>query len=140
MANNYKGRTLLLEIFDSGAYKKIGGINTKSISRDNPVADATSSSTPTTSNETEACFTGFGTLTINGSGLLDSRSSSTVLAYKTFVTIAQSSSPVANLRFSDAQETWSGNFIITTFEKSAEENGLIEFSATFQNEGEITYS
>ena len=46
MANNYKGRELLLEIFDGGVYKILGGITTKSITRDNPVADATSSSTP----------------------------------------------------------------------------------------------
>ena len=140
MSNNIKGRDLALEIYDSGAWKYIGGINTKSISRDNPVAEATSSSTPSTSNETESCFTGFGTLTINGSGLLDTRSSATLLAYKTFSAIAQSNNPVANLRFSDAQESWAGNFNITSFEKSAEINGLIEFSATFQNEGAITYA
>ena len=109
MANNYKGRTLLLEIYDSGTgtYKKLGGINTKSISRDNPVADATSASTPTTSNETEACFTGFCTLTINGSGLIDTRTNSTVYGYKPFAQIVHSSNPVANMRFTDSEETFS---------------------------------
>lgn len=140
MSNNLKGRTLLLEIFDSGVYKILGGITTKSLSRDNPVSDATSSSTPDTSNETEACFNGFGTLTINGNGLVDTRSSATLLAYKIFSAITQSSNPVANLRFRDSQESWAGNFLITSFEKSAEINGLVEFSASFQNEGEITYA
>ena len=129
-----------MEIFEGGSYIALGGINTKSINRDNPVADATSSSTPTTSNETEACFTGFGTLTINGSGLVDTRSSATLQAYKNFSSVANSSSPVANLRFRDSQESWAGNFIITSFEKSAEINGLVEFTAAFQNEGEITYT
>lgn len=139
MSNNIKGRLLLLEIFDGGVYKKIGGFKTKSISRDNPVEDATSSSTPDSSNETEACFTGYGTLTIDGNGAIDTRSSATVSAYKTLSSLANSNNPVANLRFSDSLEQWFGNFLITSFEKSADEIGLIQFSAAFQNEGEITY-
>ena len=140
MSNNAKGRDLLLEIFDSGVYKILGGITTKGKTRDNPVADGTSSSTPDTSNETEACFTGFATETISGSGLIDTRVSATLLAYKVFEAIAHSSNPVANLRFRDAQSSSSGNYIITSFEKTADINGLIEFTASFQNEGEITYT
>jgi len=140
MSNTIKGRALLLELFDAGVFKIIGGFNARSINRDNPVADATSASTPDTSNETEACFTGFGTLTINGSGVVDTRSDATHLAYKTLATIANSSNPVATLRFRDSEDSWSGPFIITTFEKSADINDLVNFTAAFQNEGEITYT
>lgn len=140
MSNNVKGRTLLLEIFDGGVFKRIGGIKTKSINRDNPVAETTSSSTPTTSNETESCFTGFGTLAISGSGFVDTRADASIAAYKVLSALANSNNPVANLRFSDAIESWTGNFNITSFEKSAEETDVIAFSASFQNEGEITYA
>lgn len=140
MSNNIKGRQLILELFDAGVYKVIGGFNARSINRDNPVADGTSASTPATSNETEACFTGFGTLTINGSGVIDTRSGALLLAYKTLATIANSSNPVVNLRFRDTEDSWAGNFIITTFEKSGDINDLINFTASFQNEGEITYA
>ena len=140
MSNNAKGRDLLLEIFDNGVFKIIGGLTTKGKTRDNPVADATSSSTPDTSNETEACFTGFATETINGSGLVDSRVTSELLAYKVLEAIAHSSDPVANLRFRDAQSSSIGNYLITSFEKTADINGLIEFTISLQNEGEITYA
>jgi len=140
MANTIKGRDLLLEIFDNGEFKKIGGINAKSITRDNPVSDVTSSSTPDASNETEAAFTGFGTLTIEGSGVVDTRFDASHIAYKIFSAIAQSSDPVANLRFRDSEESWAGNFIISNFSKNADVNDLVNFSASFQNEGQITYT
>lgn len=140
MANNIKGRDLLLKVHDGASYIILGGIKDASISRDNPVADATSASTPSTSNETEACFTGFGTLTINGSGLIDTRSDATHMAYKVFANKVNSSNPVANLQFVDSQESYTGNFLITSFEKSASVTDLIAFTATFQNEGVITYA
>ena len=140
MANNIKGRNLLLEIFDDGKFKKIGGLNAKSISRDNPTADVTSSSTPDASNETEAAFTGFGTLTIEGSGVVDSRFDDSHVAYKVFSAIANSSDPVANLRFTDSQESWVGNFIISNFSKNADANDMVNFSSSFENEGQVTYT
>jgi len=140
MANNLKGRTQLLEIYEGSAWKVIGGFKSKSGSRDNPVADGTSSSTPTTSNETEACFTGFSTMTIEGSGVVDIRSSATLQAYKTLASTAHSSSPSVTLRFSNSLESINGPFLITSFEVTAEETDLINFSASFQNEGELTYA
>jgi len=140
MSNNLKGRTLLLEIFDSGVWKKIGGVKTKSNSRDNPVADATSSSTPGSSNETEACFTGFATETIEASGIPDTRSGAALLAYKVLASLAHNAVPVATLRFSNALEQISGDWIITNWESSGEETDLVAFSCSFQNEGELSYS
>jgi len=140
MSNNIKGRLFLLEIHDGADYITLGGINTRSLNRSNPVADATSSSTPTASNETEACYTGYSTVTINGSGLIDTRSSASLMAFKVFSTIMNSSNPVANLRLSNTLETYSGNFIATEYDQSGEQAGLIEFTTTFQNEGIIAYA
>ena len=82
MANNYQGRLLLLEWYDStaAAFKKIGGVNTRDLTRDNPVSDGTSQSTD--GNETESCYVGYSTVSLSGSGVVDSRSSVTVAAYK----------------------------------------------------------
>jgi len=140
MANNIKGRTLLLEIWDSSSWKLLGGVQTKTMSRDNPVADATSSSTPSTSNETESCFTGFATETIEASGKIDTRSDSGLSAYKFAAAIAHSNAPEVTLRFSNSLETINGPFLITSWEVNSEENGLVDFSASFQNAGELTYA
>lgn len=140
MSNNIQGKLFLLEIFEGGSYIAMGGLNTKDFTIDNPVADATSSSTPSSSNFTEACHTGYSTMTLNGSGLIDTRSSATLQAYKNFVNIALSSTKVANLRLTDTISSYSGNFLITSFGESAEQNALIAFTAAFQNEGIISYT
>lgn len=136
--NNIQGRTLLLEIFDGGVFKVIGGINTKEFTRDNPVSDATSQST--TGNETESEYVGFSTVTLSGSGLVDKRSSGTLIAYKTLATIANSSDPSARFRLSDELESHDGTFQITSFGKTADEQDLINFSISLQNQGVVTYS
>lgn len=136
--NNIQGRTLLLEIFDGGVFKVIGGINTKEFTRDNPVSDATSQST--TGNETEAEYVGYSTVTLSGSGLVDKRSSASLIAYKTLATIANSSDPTARFRLSDELESHDGTFNITSFGKTAEEQDLINFSISLQNSGVVTYS
>lgn len=138
MANNIQGRTLLLEIFDGGVFKEVGGINTKEFTRDNPVADGTSQST--TGNETEACYVGYSTVTLSGSGVVDTRSSATLLAYKTLATIANSSDPTARFRLSDAEESHDGTFNITSFGKTADQQDIVNFSISLQNSGVVTYS
>ena len=138
--NTIKGRDLLLEILD-GTYKVIGGVRTKEISRDNPVSDVTNQATGAGGgNETEAAYNGYSTVTINGNGVVDTRSDANIAAYKLLASIANSATPVASLRFSDAEESYTGDFLITTFGKTSEENGIVEFSASFQNQGTITYA
>lgn len=136
--NNIQGRTLLLEIFDGGAFKVIGGINTKEFTRDNPVSDATSQST--TGNETESEYVGYSTVTLSGSGVVDKRSGAALIAYKTLATIANSSDPSARFRLSDELESHDGTFQITSFGKTADEQDLINFSISLQNQGVVTYS
>lgn len=138
MANNLQGRTLLLEIFDGGVFKEIGGINTKEFTRDNPVSDSTSQST--TGNETESEYVGYSTVTLSGAGVVDKRSSGTLIAYKTLATIANSSDPSARFRLSDENESHDGTFNITSFGKTGEEQDLVQFSISLQNQGVVTYS
>lgn len=136
--NNIQGRTLLLEIFDGGVFKEIGGINTKEFTRDNPVSDTTSQST--TGNETESEYVGYSTVTLSGSGVVDKRSGAALIAYKTLATIANSSDPTARFRLSDELETHDGTFNITSFGKTADEQDIVNFSISLQNSGVVTYS
>ena len=138
MANNLQGRTLILEIFDGGDFKLIGGINTKDFTRDNPVSDSTSQST--TGNETESEYVGYSTVTLSGSGLVDKRSSGTLIAYKTLSTIANSSDPQARFRLSDELESYDGTFNITSWGKTTDEQDLVNFSMSLQNAGVVTYT
>lgn len=136
--NNIQGRTLLLEIFDGGVFKEIGGINTKEFTRDNPISDTTSQST--TGNETESEYVGYSTVTLSGSGVVDKRSGAALIAYKTLATIANSSDPTARFRLSDELETHDGTFNITSFGKTADEQDIVNFSISLQNSGVVTYS
>lgn len=136
--NNIKGRDLLLEIFTGGAYKTIGGIRTKDFTRDNPVSDTTSQSS--TGGETEAAFNGYSTVTLSGNGTVDIRDSASVMGYKALAAIANSSDPSATFRLSDSQETHEGEFLITSFGKNSEQNGIVEFSIALQNCGIVSYS
>jgi len=136
--NNIQGRTLLLEIFDGGVFKEIGGINTREFTRDNPVSNTTSQST--TGNETESEYVGYSTVTLSGAGMVDKRSSGTLIAYKTLATIANSSDPSARFRLSDELESHDGTFNITSFGKTAEEEDMVQFSISLQNQGVVTYS
>ena len=138
MGNNIQGRTLLLEIYDGGVFKEIGGINTKEFTRDNPVSDVTNQAT--TGNETEALYVGYSTVTLSGSGVVDKRSGAALIAYKTLATIANSSDPTARFRLTDELETHDGTFNITSFGKTADEQDVINFSISLQNSGVVTYS
>lgn len=137
-SNNIKGRDLLIEILVSGVYKTIGGIKTKDFTRDNPVQDSTSQSS--SGNETEAAYTGYATVTLSGNGIVDIRDSSSLMGYKALSTIANSATPVISARLSDSQETHQGDFLITSFGKSGEQTGMLEFSIALQNCSTITYS
>jgi len=139
-ANNIQGRTLLLQISDDAGstWKDVGGISTKEFNRDNPITDVTSQSTP--GNETEACYNGYSTVTLNGSGKADTRDDVDTMGYKAFSAIANSSTPSALMRLADSEETYEGTFLITSFGKTSEQNGIVEFSAALQNESAITFT
>jgi predicted secreted protein len=139
--NNIQGKAMLLELStDAGiTWKRIGGIQSKGITRDNPVSDSTSQST--LGIDTESEFTGYGTVTIEGSGTVDTRVSdgtNDLVAFVELMSIAYSASPEALLRISDLSETIEGTFNITNMQKNAEQTDLVKFSMSAQNKGVVT--
>lgn len=140
--SQYKGRTLLLEMWDADettpAYKPLGGIKTKDFTRDNPVADTTGQQT--TDGETEAAYTGYSTVSLSGNGVVDSTEDTTIASYKQLTAIANSTDPKVKFRLSDAIETYEGEFLITSFGKSAEQTDMIQFTISLQNAGTVTHT
>lgn len=135
--NTIQGRLLLLEILDNGVFKIAGGIKTKNFSRSNPVSDVTNQNS--LGGETEAAYNGYSTVTLNGNGTADTRQSATAASYKQLAVIANSTDPSATFRLSDPQESYTGEFLITEFGKTAEQNGQVEFSIAMQNKGVVAY-
>jgi len=144
MANNtFKGRTFTISTSDDDGltFTLLGGIKTKDFTRDNPVSDSTNQATGIDGGgETESAFNGYSTLTFSGNGTWDTRASATLLSSKQFSAIANSLDPRVYLKIEDADESYEGEFNITSFGKSSEENGLLEFSASFQNAGTIAFA
>lgn len=146
MVNSIKGRNLVLSLSedDGTTWEVIGGIATKEVQRDNPVSDMTNQATDAGGgNETEAAYNGYGTVTINGSGTVDTRTSATLAASKKLAATANQLAgvePVLLLKFADSDETYEGNFIITSYAKTSEENGLLNFNVSFQNEGIVAFT
>ena len=136
--NQHKGRTLLLQWFDGSNHIDIGGIKTKEFTRENPVADTTSQATA--GNETESAYMGYSTVTLTGSGVVDKRETASLASYKQLSAIANSSDPCDSFRLTDGTETYTGEFNITSFSKTAEQTDLIQFSISLQNAGTITFS
>jgi TP901-1 family phage major tail protein len=142
--NVQKGRDFILEIFndvESGtglfAWQKVGGIRTKDFNADNPVTDTTSQSSE--GDYTESQFTGYSTVTFNGSGVVDARSSDAVSAYKLLEQKAMTAGRCARFRLIDAYGVLEGVFNITTFSKNAEQQGLTEFTFAAQSASQVNY-
>lgn len=140
MGNSTKGRDMILSVSedDGVTWLPVAGIRTKEFTRENPVADSTNQAT--TGNETESCFTGYGTVTMSGSGTIDTRETG-LYPYRSLATVANSGDPVIMCQLIDALgETYEGTFNITSFGKSTEQNALVEFSIALQNESAITFT
>ena len=143
-ANNEKGRDFILQLFDditdpiAGKWRSIGGIRTKDFSIDNPVSDTTSQST--LGEFTESQFNGYSTVTFNGNGTVDKRYSDEILAYSVLEQICMTGNRCARLRLVDSISTVEGIFTITTFSKSAEQQGLVEFTLAAQSTADVSYS
>lgn len=139
MSNCKKGRDMVLAVSTDGGttYNPAAGIRTKSLSRENPVTDTTNQAD--VGNETGSCYTGYSTVTMSGEGVYDSRVTD-LYAYGDLADAANSANPVIDAELTGPQgETYTGMFTITTFEITAEQNGVVEFSISLQNEGTVTY-
>jgi len=140
MSNANKGRDLVLAVStDAGvSFDPVAGIRTKQLTRENPIADTTNQAD--TGNETGACYTGYSTVTLSGNGVHDTRVTN-LFTYIQLATIANSADPVILAQLIDSTgETYQGNFLITSFEKTSDQNGIVEFSIALQNEGAVAYT
>ncbi len=62
-------------------------------------------------------------------------------AYVDLAETANSTTPVILAEFLGANgESYKGNWLITSFAKTGEQNGVVEFTIALQNEGVITYT
>ena len=141
--NHYEGKQLLLEYSsDAGTtWKRVGGIMSKGITRDNPVSDTTSQSTIGV--DTESQFAGYGTVTLEGSGVVDTRTSdgsNDLATFKELSALAYGATPEGFFRISDPDEQFEGEFNITSLQKNAEQTALVNFSISLQNKGTVTYT
>lgn len=140
MSDAEKGRDYVLGVsVDAGvSFQPIAGIRTKEFTRENPISETTNQAD--TGNETSSCYTGYSTVTIAGSGKMDKRTSG-LYAYKDLATVANSSNPVILAQLIDSTgETYQGDFNITSFGKTGEQNDTVEFSIALQNEGVIAFT
>ena len=140
MGNQTKGRDLVLSVSVDGGttFNPIAGIRTKEYTRENPISDTTNQAD--TGQETGAAYTGYSTVTLSGNGVVDTRTAS-LYAYKALAAAAHSSTVVLLCKLADALgEEMEGNFLISSFGKNSEQNGIVEFSIAMQNEGSIAYT
>jgi predicted secreted protein len=140
--NTEKGKTYLLSRSDdSGStFLTVGGVRAKSSNGDNPVTDTTSQST--VGDIAEASNDGYETVTLNCSGVMDTRTNSgAVSPSSTLEANAHSGDRTDYLKLEAADGSgWKGLFNITNFSKNAEQQGQVEFSATFQACEGVTFT
>ncbi len=143
-ANVEKGRDFVLQVFDeitdpgSPSWRVVGGIRSKDWNTDNPVTDTTSQSTE--GDFTESQWNGYSTVTLNGSGVVDKRYSDEVMAYAILEQLAMTGNRCARIRLVDQFSTIEGVFTITTFSKSGEQQGLVEYTMAAQSTADVSYS
>lgn len=140
MSDTEQGRDLILGVsVDAGvSFLPIAGIRTKEFTRENPIDDVTSQSD--TGLETAAAFTGYGTVTLSGSGKMD-KTITTVYEYKDLAAAANSATPELLCQLIDSTgETYEGTFLITSFGKTSEQQGIVEFNIALQNKGEVDFT
>jgi len=139
--NAIKGQDLVLSVsVDAGVtFLPCAGIKTRDLTRENPVADNTNQAT--TGNETASCPTGYGTVTMSGSGAADTTGTAGVYPLRNLIAAANSADPSLLMRLQNADlGSYEGSFNITSCGVNSEENGLVEFSIALQNAGVITFT
>ncbi|MCK5614632.1 hypothetical protein KAR91_72880 [Candidatus Pacearchaeota archaeon] len=137
-----KGNQGVLLIRNAGdtAWLVIGGVTSRSMTVDNPVEPVTSSTT--VGDYQEAEYTGFSQMTMNVSGVVDSRTGHTVnvggvnytvAPTKTLSIAATTGNRSDKFMLVNPYMTADGCFTITTYEDSGDTPGLLNFSATLQS-------
>jgi len=141
--NNRQGREFKFQTTLNGGnnWNDIGGIASKEFVRERAISDTTSQSTP--GNETEACDHGYMSASATFSGKVDKRSGVGLDDYKALSLVANSSPPQDYFRMTDgmddAGETFEGYFLITSFGKTTDQNGIVEYSVSLINTTDLYY-
>lgn len=140
MGNSIKGRDYLLEVSTDGGsnFNPVAGIKTREVTRENPVVETTNQAD--TGNESSSGYSGYGTVTVSGQGVVDTRVAG-LYPYKDLAEVAYSSDPTLLCRLSDSTgETFEGLFTITSFAKTGEQQGVVEFNIALQNQEAIAFT
>lgn len=126
------------------AWEIIGGVKDRGISFDNPVEDITSSST--TVNYSESEWTGYSNVTMNISGVADTRTGVTdpetgltIVGSERLVTLATSGNRCGKFQMLnvDTGGYVEGEFNITSFSKNGSTPGLLNFDSTLQSASDV---
>jgi len=126
-------------------WQVIGGVQSRDNTTDNPVEETTSSSTP--GDNTESEYTGYSTDNISVSGVADNRTGTTVTINNVDYTVAPITrmDQLANtgnrcnkFKLIYPYKEKEGVYNITSYGDSGDTPGLLNFTATLQNKGEIT--
>ena len=146
-SNVTKGReaVLLAKNATNTAWEIIGGVNSRDATTDNPVEETTSSSTPGSNTESE--WTGYSTENISVSGVADNRTGTTktingvdyiVAAITRLDQLAHTGNRCGEFKLIYPTKETEGFYNITSYGDSGDTPGLLNFTATLQNKGEIT--
>lgn len=128
--NDINGKDYVLEYFDpaTATYKKIGGINNRDMSMDNPTVDVTSQST--SGDISENSYAGYSDFNINGSGIADTRNDAGIAGYKLFSEACMTGDREVTLRLSDPFTTHTADFVVSNYAVTGEERGKVTFTMT----------
>ena len=146
-ANVTKGNeaVLLAKNATNTAWEILGGIQSRDSTTDNPVEEITSSSTPGSNTESE--WTGYSTDNISISGIADNRTGATktingveytVAAVTRLDQLANTGNRCGEFKIVYPLKEKEGFYNITSYGDSGDTPGLLNFTATLQNKGEIT--
>lgn len=144
--NVTKGNQLVLLVRDDGdtVWEVVGGVKTRGFTFDNPVEDVTSSSTTTSFSEAE--FTGYSQATLNISGVADKRTGVTdpisgfnIVGSGRLLAIASSGERCGKFKLLNVETSGfvEGEFNVTSYSKTGDTPGLLNFDATLQSRADV---
>ena len=145
--NITKGRQLVFLIRNDGdtAWEIAGGVKTRGFTFDNPVEDTTNSSTPGDYSESE--WTGYSNASLSLSGVADKRTGITdpatglnVIGSGRLMSLGTTGQRCAEIKLMniDTGGFITGDFQITSFGKTGDSPGLLNFEATLQSRADVS--
>lgn len=144
-ANVTKGRELIFLIRNDADtdWEIAGGVKTRGFTFDNPVEDTTSSSTTGEYQDSE--WTGYSQATLNISGVADKRTGIVgpggynVVGSSRLLEVATTGNRCGKMRMLNLETNGyiDGFFNVTSFSKTGDTPGLLNFDATLQSKSDV---